>query len=320
MASCEVEFSPNAPWQNIPVVYCVLDQDDDTSWVRVERCHLSDEGVYAYGSNPDSINYREGEINVAILAYEGNHLRDSIPFHYTLRQRDSGAFAGGMQPVYYSETRGRLKDNYDYFLNIRKADGTLLATSSPVRLIHYNPDNKLFSYLKNDKFGFYDSDGSSSANCKISWNVLPNARLYQPIVRFYYRVDEETRYVDLTCPSTTPAYNATSGSVSYARSLFLADLKKKLLEDTASRKEYLKRVDIYLACCTEDLNAYMSTAAQGSDIEQSRETYSNIQGGIGVFAARRAHLYHRYNADDSDRPNVGLVWYLKELGVGLYVP
>ena len=93
-----------------------------------------------------------------------------------------------------------------------------------------------------------------------------------------------------------------------------------LLEDTASRKEYLKRVDIYLACCTEDLNAYMSTAAQGSDLEQSRETYSNIQGGIGVFAARRAHLYHRYNADDSDRPNVGLVWYLKELGVGLYVP
>ncbi len=45
LASCEVDFSPNASWREIPVVYCVLDQDDDTSYVRVERCFLGEGSI-----------------------------------------------------------------------------------------------------------------------------------------------------------------------------------------------------------------------------------------------------------------------------------
>ncbi len=318
--SCEVEFSPNADWKNVPVVYCLLDQDDDTSWVRVERCHLSFEGVYAHGMNPDSINYREGEITVSILAYEGDRLADSIPFAYTLRQRDSGAFAGGMQPIYYAETRGLLKDNYDYFLSIRKADGTKIASSSAVRLIHYDNRNRLFSYMKNDKFGFYEISGNSSANCRMTWNLLPNARLYQPVIRFYYAVNGERRYVDIPCPRKTPDYNAASAEIYYPRSVFLADLRTALLPDTASRKEYLKRVDIYLTCCTEDLNAYLSTVNAVADLTQGRESYCNIEGGVGLFAARRTHLFSSYPADESQVENSGLYYFLQNLGVGLYLP
>ena len=46
--SCEVEFSPNDKWTEIPVVYCVLDQDDDTSFVRVQRCFLGEGNQYRY--------------------------------------------------------------------------------------------------------------------------------------------------------------------------------------------------------------------------------------------------------------------------------
>lgn len=316
LASCEVEFSPNAQWKNIPVVYCVLDQDDDTSWVRVERCYLSDDGAMLYGSNPDSINYREGEISVAILAYEGDRQRDSIPFAYTLRQRDSGAFAGGMQPVYFCETRGRLKENYDYFLNVRTADGKLLASSSPVRLIKQTEEALITAPTGNYGFSFY----SNGSNCKIAWNNLANARIYQPVVRFYYGVEGETRYVDLNCQRYAPPYNSQKSEIFYPLSRFLTDLRTLLQQDTASRKEYLKRVDIYLTCCTEDLNAYLSTAAQGSNVEQSHETYTNIKGGLGVFAARRTHLYKSMKSDASETAGEGLYWHLRNLGVGLYLP
>lgn len=318
--SCEVEFSPNADWKSVPVVYCLLDQDDDTSWVRVERCYLSNDNIYSYGSNADSINYREGEISVAILAYEGGQLKDSIPFAYTLRQRDSGAFAGSMQPVYYCETSGRLKDNYVYYLRVRKADGTLLASSDAVQLIQYNRSNPIVKQLKNNKFGFYDVSGGTSGNCIIQWDLLPNARRYQPIVRFYYSVDDETRYVDVRCPSFAPTHLSTDGSIVYPRDMFLRDLKTMLLPDSASRKMYLKMVDIYLTCCTEDLHTYMSTVGSGNAIDQGRETHSNINGGIGVFAARRTHCYRRFNADESDRENEGLAYFLKNLGVNIYLP
>ena len=313
--SCEVEFSPNAKWKNVPVVYCVLDQDDDTTWVRVERCHLSNEGVYTYGSNPDSVDYREGEITVSILAFEGDQMRDSIPCAYTLRMRDSGAFAHGMRPVYGCETSGRLRENYDYFLRVRGADGRLLASAGPVRLIQCANRNTLVS-LQKTVFGFYDIVENSSANCNISWNALPHARVYQPLVRFYYAVSGERRFVDLPCPRKALDYNATSGSVAYARSSFLTDLKTMLASDTSSSKEYLKRVDIYLTCCTEDLNTYMSTAASSTAIEQGREAYSNIEGGVGIFAARRTHLYKSFDADGNTNANSGLYWYLKQLGIG----
>ena len=93
MTSCEVEFSPNAEWKNVPVVYAILDQDDDTTWVRVQRCYLSDGNIYQYGSHSDSINYPQGSISVALLAYGDGALKDSIAFTYTERDRDAGAFA-----------------------------------------------------------------------------------------------------------------------------------------------------------------------------------------------------------------------------------
>ncbi|MBQ6096732.1 MAG: hypothetical protein IJK99_03190, partial [Bacteroidales bacterium] len=65
-ASCEVEFSPNADWKEIPVVYCVLDQDDDTSYVRVQRCFLGEGNQYQYTSVADSIYYPQGALSVAI--------------------------------------------------------------------------------------------------------------------------------------------------------------------------------------------------------------------------------------------------------------
>ena len=35
ITSCKVDFSPNAPWRDVPNVYCVLDPEEDTVWVRV---------------------------------------------------------------------------------------------------------------------------------------------------------------------------------------------------------------------------------------------------------------------------------------------
>jgi hypothetical protein len=36
--SCEVEFNPNSPWEETTIVYGVLDQDADTSFIRIQKC------------------------------------------------------------------------------------------------------------------------------------------------------------------------------------------------------------------------------------------------------------------------------------------
>ena len=322
LTSCEVEFSPNAEWKNVPVVYCLLDQDDDTTWVRVQRCYLSEGNIYQYGSNSDSINYPQGSIQVALLAYDGGALKDSIAFTYTEVDRDSGAFAYTAQPVYYALTKNKLRENYTFVLNVRNtADGSLLATTNPITLIKKTSGTLIskpsitVTPSGDTLGGFYfnevDPVSPAQASCLIQWNPLENARLYQPVVRFYYESGGVKHHIDFLCPRVT----SSSSEVRYTREQFLTELRNRFQDDTTV-KHYIPHVDIYLTCCSEELNAYISTSSLGNSINQEHEAFTNIIGGVGVFAARRTHLFKGMPADNSVQPGVGLNDLILNLGVG----
>lgn len=322
--ACEVEFSPNAEWKNIPVVYCLLDQDDDTSWVRVQRCYLTEDNIYNYGSNSDSINYPQGSISVSLLAYENGQLKDSMNFEYTTRDHEPGSFVSTNQPLYYCRTKNRLKENYSYVLQVRNvADNSILAVSDPIMLIKKTA-SKLFvdpsltilngTDTISGQFAFYNSLGGSSSNtlyCYIRWNALENARLYQPVVRFYYETQGEVKHIDLH------ASNSRTTETYYSRDLFLSQLKQYFGDDT-TRKRYIPRVDLYLTCCSEELNAYMMANSSGGAASEMAEGFSNINGGVGVFASRRTHLYSRMPADSAITTGRGLLYHLIQMNVGFY--
>ena len=143
LSACEVEFSPNAQWKEVPVVYCVLDQDDDTTWIRVEKCFLGEDNLYMYSSESDSFNYPQGSIAVSLLEYRDGALRNTIDAQYTLRPREEGNFAAGQQPVYF--TTAHLDERNMYQLEVRRtADQSILATTEPIPLITREASQSLF--------------------------------------------------------------------------------------------------------------------------------------------------------------------------------
>ena len=309
-ASCEVEFSPNAEWKEVPVVYCVLDQDDSISYVRVERCYLAEGDIYAPGRVSDSINYPEGALRVTLYQQDGSGaLVDSIDFGYDTLDHAEGSFAAAGQPIYSAVTHHRLRNDasFTYILKVRHAaDGKVIASSSTKPIVKTN--SVLISDPNNNhKFGF--RPGSS---CDIKWYTLTNGRLYQPRVRFYYKEGPDTMFVDITCPQVLNSRNSTDMHLQYGQSEFLTALKAAL-QDDPNPKTYLKTVDIYLLVCNEDLNAYMSTVSS----TYADAVWSNIEGGLGVFAARRTHLFKNVPADESDTPGSGLYALLRDLGVGI---
>lgn len=323
LTSCEVEFSPNAEWKEIPVVYCLLDQDDDTTWARVERCYLGEGSIYSYSAISDSINYPAGSISVWLVEQ-----RDGAevlhPFRDTVLDRAPGAFASAAQPIYYLPSRNLLKDYATYDIRVvRTADGQLLAhAKQPIQLIVRNPDDSVFTKpnftynpLQHTYRGMFAFKNSGNT-CQMEWPALQNARLYQPFVRFYYAVDGERRYIDVRTPSVSSINNADRYTLYYSATSFLSNVKDQLKDDPRP-KEYLKEVELYLTACSEDFSAYMSNVAAAGNLDQSRELYSNIEGGRGIFAARRTHLHRWYPADSSvlSMPP-GLAWQLKQLQVG----
>ena len=313
LTSCEVEFSPNATWKEVPVVYCLLDQDDDTTWARIERCYLGDGDIYKYSTISDSINYPIEQIKAWLIAYDGNSAIDSMVFHDTFMNRQAGSFARDSQPTYYCLTQGWLNENYTYAIRVRRsADGTILCQSQKaISLIKRNATDSLITKpYSGRRFSFKDGNNT----CQIEWNALENARIYQPYIRLYYKQNGDTLYTDANCQQVTSRNNAATYGLAYPKTSFLNDIKTNLQADTTS-KEYLSMVDIYLLACSEELKTYLFTAAGNATSAQQHDGYTNIASGLGVFAARRTHLYKHMAADDSDVRG-GLRSDLRSLGVG----
>lgn len=312
---CEVEFSPNAEWKETPVVYCVLDQDDDTTWVRVEKCYLSEGNIRQYSTVSDSINYPQGALLVSLLAVNGNGVVDSMDFTYTVRDHYEGDFASDAQPIYYCNTRRRLRDDCYYILRIRRtADNSILAEASTSLIVKTSGTQSIVTQPNdNVPFGF-----SWTRNAKITWRSLNNVRLYQPIVRFYYTyryLDGDTHYLDLPCATRLVPPAAETYTIQYSRDAFLAAVADYFQGDT-NTKGYPMLFDIYVTMCDENLYAYMHSTASNSALDQGGQVYTNISGGLGVFGSRRTHIYRSVPGDDNDREGVGMLPLLRSLNVG----
>ena len=308
LMSCEVEFSPNAEYVETPVVYCVLDQDDDTNWVRVEKCFLEEGSIYDYGSQSQLYTYPQGTLGVRLIAYRNGQRVATHNLSETLYARNDGDFDNSPQPLFF--TTAPLDSTCRYKLEVRHLDNdSIIAYTDSIPLILQNNSNLITAPANNQRFRFVNGI------CKIAWNALENARRYQPMVRFFYGEDDDTLHLDLYCNSVSHGTLATE----YALSSFLNSVKEALKNDP-NPKRYLEFVEIYLTACDENLNVYMNSVNSGNNLTQATDTYTNIHGGVGVFATRRTHLYKYLLSDNSMNPihtsAPGLRAYLRELNIG----
>ncbi len=338
--SCKVEFSPNAPWKDVPSIYCILDIQEDTVWARVQRCYLGNDNLYNYSQIADSINYQKGDIDVFLLAWRGvlnesdhsitatNQLADRWQLTYTeIPGKPAGNFASGIQPMYYCVPRAEklLADSNCVFelVVVRSSSGDTLASARttlvgtlPYSISRYDTVEPVLT-LPNDTrgrhFGFIPVDKQN----EIKWNTLPRGRLYQPSVVFYYRKNNDTLSIEIQGRTLKNQYNYNMlSSKSITESMFLSTIQKELAGNTDSLFN-VNHVDIIIYVCNEDLNAYISSQNTNVTSGQEYQSYTNIDGGVGIFGSRRTHIRVQVPCDSNGREGY-LPTALKDLGVGFY--
>lgn len=326
-SSCKVDFSPNAEWKDVPVVWCLLDQYEDTAWVRIQRCFVGSDNLYNYTRVSDSIYYPMDEISVSLEKWNATAGRDNIltisgdsPIAtkqldcMMIDKKDTGLFARGPQPVWFLPNPATPRrwiepfygnQNFIYKIVVRntKTDeivatattqlvgGLLESGLEPVSLERPNPAVPAYRMFR-----------FANGECQIEWKPFVAARLYQPVVRFYYyhaHYDENNDYiydkskkyyVDVTVPSASQTGRPQTVSTSLGESYFMASIKEAIsVAGDNSLKGFCDTVDIMLNICNEDLNAYIKSSAPSNTIVQDRVFYTNINdgNGVGIFAARR---------------------------------
>ena len=312
-ASCKVEFSPNATWKEVPVVYCILDQDAPITYVRVQKCYLGEDNLYNYSAIYDSINYPQGVLSVEIRVWNPSDTaeRDSrtpvrvMYFRDTLVDKMSGDFAyrDGQPLFYHVNSASDINAQYVYELVIIKnATGKVLASAMTTPIGDFNPTKWLINPSSSMGHNFSFAFGN---RCELKWYTdnYQRGRLYQPTVRFFYRYryfnPDSLRYVDFVAPRvkcTDPNVNMLSTYVEATN--YLDRIETALKGDTCT-KRFVNFVDVKMNVCNEDLYAYVNSTDENGSINQDRQVYTNIRGGIGIFASRRTGISARVPADSS---------------------
>jgi len=302
--SCKKDFSVNADWKDITIVYGLLSQDDSIHYLKITKAFLGPGNALTYARIGDSSNYKPGELSVRVDEYDetGHTLRQSFPFDtITLHTKEPGdsIFYFPDQLVYKST--GKLNENYIYKLVVHN-NFTGIEITSQTSLIHSFSINEPDEYTR----PVFLPDETSDAK----WTSAVGGRRYQLVIRFHYSESpiDSNKYTQKAIDwlvFTNELSRTTKGGEDMMKTIagnsFYAFLANNIKPVSPNIKRVAGRIDYIFSVASDDLNTYMQVTEPSSSVVQYRPPFSNITNGYGLFSSRFV------NALDSLRLGDGMV-------------
>lgn len=289
--SCDDSFDVTAEWKDITVVYGLLNQNESTHYVKINKAFLGEGDAMLMAAEPDSSTYN-GNLDVWIEEYNGLSFTGRLFMldTTTIYNKEPGVFYAPEQIVYY--TNAHLDPNMDYKLKINNGEtGKLVeAVTGLVRP---------FSIL-NPRAGqvLYNFAAPSGATTEVKWKSAVNGRLYQLVIRFHYyeknlatQVTDSTLYVDWIFGNRkSSGLKGTEDMVE----IFPADNFYKTLSANIPVKSGVERypgpVDFIVYVGADELSTYIDISKPTNSIIQERPQYTNVTNGVGIFSARSSSM------------------------------
>ena len=173
--SCNKDLNVNANWKDITVVYGLLDQTKDTTFVKITKAFLGPGDAMQFAKIPDSSNY-PGKLEVRLDEYQDNNLLrsialDTVTIHY--KNAGDSVFYYPDQIMYF--TKSKLNQNFTYKLVIKnKTNGN--EVTGQTGLVHD------FEILRPQAQASFPPGESF----EVKWNPAVYGKRYQLLIRFFY--------------------------------------------------------------------------------------------------------------------------------------
>lgn len=284
LTACKNELNVNAPWQDITVLYGLLDQRQDTNWVRIHRGYLGDQGIYGGNQEPDSLYYK----NLVVTLFEEDQNGNQIASFILDRDvpqpgLDSGFFTtDGYRAYRYV---GSLNTTSNYRIEVEKPDGEGEKVEAITPLVSNFTVRKPIGSQKLT-FGISGQD--------FIWKEAANARMYQSFLRFYYvemnefnKKDSSRHYIDYVLP--TKMGRSLDGSYDIEVNVTYSEYYRFLQNKIGNANgvvRFFRGIDIYISAAADDLTTYISVSQPAEGIVQDKPLFTNVENGIGIFSSR----------------------------------
>lgn len=300
--SCSTEFDVNADWEDITVVYALLDQNDDTHFIKINKAFLGPSNAYDMAAISDSLYY--DSLVVELEEWSGTSFLKPIPCIKSVNeyQKEDGIFANDVNILY--KTSEVLNPENEYRLKVFVPKYNKEVESS-TKLIHGLAVRGNFSYdLREVNIASDDLVEVVSA---------ANARMYDLILRFhYYETTDELNFthdsIDYVLPRKITKdteggeimeFVVNGGSLRrYIASHLeqnpaikrVARSRKYQGQDSPNAMDYSKgALDFIFTMGGDDLYTYIQVNQPSQGIVQEKPAFTNINNGVGLFSCRNSH-------------------------------
>ena len=309
--SCETDFDVNAEWQDVTVVFGLLDPNNEDQLIKINKAFLGPGDALQMASVADSTNYDPSEITVKLhrvkqQTFGGYDTLASVTLSDTLLEKDEGLFSTEENIVYtFKKPLSFYNTNSLYLLDILNENTQERITSETeiINTFSFESLNPSFEW------GLYNGELPDSLKFRtknIEWQKSPNGLIYQLDIVINFLENNDT--VNLVWSQPLVEYTSGNMSLQIKGEQFFQFLVNNLDNNTV--KQFLN-LDLVMTIGTVELKTYIDVNKPFSGIVQERPTYKNINNGIGLFSSR-----FTYDDIKGIRLTNSTINYLNELNIG----
>ena len=289
--SCETDFDVNTEWEEVTVVYGLLDSGNDhkNQLIKINKAFLGKMDALQMAQYADSINFNPNNLDVNIYRIRNGSIIDSIALDTTIIIKDSltnngetGIFSIDNNIIYTFENDNFLNSNSEYEILIKNS-----ITGNQVSSLTNIISNFDFDMGSGFPFGFIETwiPGNPSAtkfsSTVVTWdNSADNGVQYQIDLIFNY--NENNIAKNLIYTSSVLDETAI---FEFEGEMFFNFLKNELDKDPLVDREFIS-IDLVMIVGSEDLKTYRTINEEITGIVQERPQFTNINNGIGLFSSR----------------------------------
>jgi hypothetical protein len=292
LSACSTDLDVVGDYKETLIVYGLLDQAQDTQYIKINKAFLGEGDAYTYAQIKDSTQFINA-LDVRIKRLSDNTEFTLMPAPPNLIKKDPGVFYSETQTnaiYYFLSPTGTLNSNSEYKLTVRNSE-TGTEVSSKTSLV--SDITGFTSPVATATFSFVVS-GNTNPNYPfvVKWVSAKNAKIYQAIIRLNYTDSTTTgnkaNFVDYKLPEIKT--NGLNGGeemlVSTSGRLFYQYVASVLSDYSGLQARIVNNVQLLLVSGSDDLNTFIEVNRPSTGIIQEKQEYTNITNGLGLFSSR----------------------------------
>ena len=285
-SSCETDFDVNAQWEEVTIVYGLIDPNIEDQLIKINKAFLGEGDALQMASIADSSNYNPSDLLVRIhrirqQAFNQYDTISSVTLNDTILDKDDGLFSTDNNIIYtFKKPSSFYNTNSLYALEIINLISGHKVTSQTeiINTFSFESLNPSFEW------GLYNGDLPDSLKFRtknIEWQPSTNGVIYQLDIVINYIENNDT----INLPWSQPLVEYTSGNMSLKikGDQFFQFLTTNLTNNTP--KQFLN-LDLVMTVGSDDLKTYINVNKPFSGIVQERPVFSNINNGVGLYSSR----------------------------------